>query len=363
MHSVIDQTSKRKKEHLELSLNADVAFKTKTNGFENYEFIHDASTEVEIDKISFGTKFFGKKISFPFIISCMTGGTEEAENINAQLAIAAEELQIPVGVGSQRQALENLPVRQAGENFRKSYEIIRKNAKTVPVLGNLGAAELVKLKSFKPVQMLIDLVEADAFVIHLNPLQELLQPEGTPNFKGLLKSLKKVIREISVPVIVKEVGAGICSKAAKKLLEVGVKGIDVAGAGGTSWAGIEMLRNKKEVDDPSMSDLNGYFWDWGSPTSYCLKDCSKLKKNYRFILIGSGGINSGVDAAKAFALGADYVASARIILKSLDGNGIEGVKNLVHSWFETIRKIMFLTGSNSLKDLRKKKLIRRELFY
>ena len=278
----------------------------------------------------------------------MTGGTEEAENINAQFALAAEELQIPVGVGSQRQALEN-------ENFRKSYEIIRKNAKTIPVLGNLGAAELVKLKSFKSVQMLIDLIEADAFVIHLNPLQELLQPEGTPNFKGLLKSLKKLIREISVPVIVKEVGAGICSKAAKKILEVGVKGIDVAGAGGTSWAGIEMLRNKKEVDD--------YLWDWGLPTSYCLKDCSKLKKNYRFILVGSGGINSGVDAAKAFALGADYVASARIILKSLDGNGIEGVKNLVHSWFDTIRKIMFLTGSNSLKDLRKKKLIRRELFY
>jgi isopentenyl-diphosphate delta-isomerase len=278
----------------------------------------------------------------------MTGGTGEAENINAQLAIAAEELQIPVGVGSQRQALEN-------ENLRKSYEIIRKNARTVPVLGNLGAAELVKLKSFKPVQMLIDLIEADVFVIHLNPLQELLQPEGTPDFKGLLKSLKKLIREISVPVIVKEVGAGINDKAAEKLLDVGVKGIDVAGAGGTSWAGIEMIRNKKDVDE--------YFWDWGLPTSYCLKDCSRLKKNYQFILIGSGGINSGVDAAKAFALGADYTASARIILKSLDGNGIEGVNNLVHNWFDTIRKIMFLTGSNSLKDLRKKKLIRRELFY
>jgi isopentenyl-diphosphate delta-isomerase len=348
MQSITDNTSKRKKEHLELSLNADVSFKTKTNGFENYDFIHDASTEVEIDKIFFGTKFFGKKINYPFVISCMTGGTEEAENINAQLAIAAEELQIPVGVGSQRQALEN-------KEFKKSYEIIRKNAKTVPILGNLGAAELVKLKSFNPVQMLIELIEADAFVIHLNPLQELIQPEGTPDFKGLLKSLKKLIKEISVPIIIKEVGAGINGKAAEKLLDVGVKGIDVAGAGGTSWAGIEMLRNKKEVDD--------YFWDWGLPTSYCLNDCSKLKKDYEFILIGSGGINSGIDAAKAFALGADYVASARIILKSLDGNGIEGVKNLVHSWFETIRKIMFLTGSSSIKDLRKKKLIRRELFY
>lgn len=348
MQTLTDQTSKRKKEHLELSLHADVSFKTKTNGFENYDFVHDASTEVELDKISFGTTFFGKKISYPFIISCMTGGTEDAENINAQLALTAEELQIPVGVGSQRQALEN-------ENFRKSYQIIRKNAKTVPVLGNLGAAELVKLKSFKYVQLIIDLIEADAFVIHLNPLQELLQPEGTPDFKGLLKSLKKLIKVISVPVIIKEVGAGINGKTAEKFLHIGVKGIDVAGAGGTSWAGIEMLRNKKGIDY--------YFWDWGLPTSYCLKECSQLKKNYKFILIGSGGINSGVDAAKAFAIGADYVASARTILKSLDVNGTEGVKNLVHNWFDTIRKIMFLTGSVSLKDLRKKKLIRKDLLY
>ena len=343
-----DKTSLRKKEHLDLSLNADVYFKLKTNGFDHYEFIHDAATEVEIDKVSFETNFFKRKINYPFIISCMTGGTEEAENINAQLATAAEELKIPIGVGSQRQALENI-------DYRKTYSVIRKNAKSVPVLGNLGAAELVKLKSIDSIKILIDLVEANAFVIHLNPLQELLQKEGTPHFKGLLKSLRRVIKEINVPFIVKEIGSGISSKVAKRLLDTGVKGIDVAGAGGTSWAGIEILRNK--------SSANDYFWDWGLPTSFCLKENSRLKKNYKFILIGSGGINSGVEAAKAFALGADYVASARIILKQLDAKGVDGVKNLVYDWFDTIKKIMFLTGSKSLKELRKNKLVRKELLY
>ena len=139
------------------------------------------------------------------------------------------------------------------------------------------------------------------------------------------------------------------------LLETGVKGIDVAGAGGTSWAAIEMLRNKSMTND--------YFWDWGLPTSFCLKENLKLKKKYKFLLIGSGGINSAIDAAKAFALGADYVASARTILKELNSTGSEGVTNLITNWFETIKKIMFLTGSKSLKDLRKNKLMRRELIY
>jgi len=343
-----NQTSIRKKEHLDLSLNADVSFKTKSNGFEYYDFIHDAATEVDLNNISFETKFFKKKIDYPFIISCMTGGTDEAENINAQLAIAAEELNIPIGVGSQRQALEN-------EKYKETYSVIRKNAKSVPVLGNLGAAELVNLKSTDSIKKLIDLVEADVFVIHLNPLQELLQKEGTPNFKGLLKSLRKLTREIEVPVIIKEIGSGISSKVAKRLLEAGVKGIDVAGAGGTSWAGIEMLRNKSQVND--------YFWDWGLPTSYCLKEIKELKQKYKFILIGSGGINNAIDTAKALALGADYVASARTILKELDNSGTDGVKKIITDWFETIKKIMFLTGSDSLKQFRKNKIIRRELLY
>ena len=348
MKKQIDITSQRKKEHLELSLNADVSFKTKSNGFEYYDFIHDAATEVDLSKISFETKFFKKKANYPFIISCMTGGTNEAENINAQLAIAANELKIPIGVGSQRQVLEN-------KVFKSSYNIIRRNAGSVPVLGNLGAAELVKLESFDIVKILIDMIEADVFVIHLNPLQELIQKEGTPDFKGLIKTLKHLTKEIKVPVIVKEIGAGISAKVAERLLESGVKGIDVAGAGGTSWAGIELLRIK--------STTNDYFWDWGLPTSYCLTEIKQLKKKYDFVLIGSGGINSTVDAAKAFALGSDFIASARTVLKQLDLAGVNGVVELVTSWFNFIKKIMFLTGSQTLNEFRKNKIIRKEILY
>jgi isopentenyl-diphosphate delta-isomerase len=343
-----DQTAKRKREHLKLCLTDDVKFKSKTNGFDRYDFVHYALTEVEIDKINFKTKLFKKIISYPFLISCMTGGTSEAENINAKLAIAAEELRIPIGVGSQRQALEN-------NLYSDSYKTIRKNAPTVPVLGNIGAAQIVRLKNIDAIQKLVDQIKADAMVVHLNPLQELLQKEGEPNFKRLLDKIQKLVKVLNVPIIVKEVGSGISGEVAKKLLAVGVKGIDVAGAGGTSWAGVEMLRNK----NPKELEL----WDWGIPTSHCLKEVKKLKKSYKFILIGSGGINSSVDAAKALALGADMVASARIVLQTLNKNGIEGVKNLVTSWFDFVKSVMFLTGSKSLPELRKNKIILKEKLF
>ena len=343
-----DKTAQRKKEHLELCLTDDVKFKTKTNGFEKYEFIHCAITEVEIDKINFETKLFKKKICYPFLISCMTGGTTEAENINAKLAVAAQDLNIPIGVGSQRQSLEN-------QNHHDSYKVIRKNAPTVPVFGNIGAAQIVQLKKIDSIQLLINQIEADAMVVHLNPLQELLQKEGEPNFKGLLDKMKKLVNVLDVPVIVKEVGSGISGEAAKKLLDIGVKGIDVAGAGGTSWAGVELLRMKNQKD----MDL----WDWGIPTSYCLSEVYKLKKNFKFVLIGSGGINSALDTAKAYALGSDLVGSARVILQTLNKSGIEGVKNLIQSWFEFIKSVMLLTGSQSLSELRKNKIILKEYLY
>jgi isopentenyl-diphosphate delta-isomerase len=344
----LDSTSGRKNDHLRLCINEDVGFKEKTAGFEQYDFLHYSVTEVDIRQINFASTFLGKKINFPFLISCMTGGTEEAGNINALLASAAEELKIPVGAGSQRVMLED-------EIHAGSFRIIRKNAPTVPVLSNIGAAEVVKYKSPAKFRKLIDELEADALVIHINPLQELIQPEGTPYFSGLLKSIEKLVNSLDVPVIVKEVGSGISYRAAKKLLDAGVWGIDVAGAGGTSWAGVEILRKNSTAEN--------YFWDWGLPASYCIKEVSLLKKKYKFSLIGSGGINSGIDAAKAFALGADIVASARPVLKELSKNGISGIKNLVIKWFEDISKIMFLTGSKNLKQLRGAKIIRKELFY
>ena len=214
------KTVQRKAEHIKLCLTDKVQYKTKTNGFDRYDFEHFAATEIEIDKIDLRTKFFDKKISFPFFISCMTGGTKEAERINEKLAIAACELNIPIGVGSQRQALED-------KKYHSTYRVIRKNAGSVPVLGNIGAAQVAKSKNIlSEIKLMIDLVEADAMVVHVNPLQELLQPEGEPDFKGLLKSLSMITKKISVPVIVKEVGSGISKRAAKLLLEAGVKGIE-----------------------------------------------------------------------------------------------------------------------------------------
>jgi isopentenyl-diphosphate delta-isomerase len=342
------KTSKRKKEHLELCLTDEVSFKGKSTGLENYEFKHYAITEVDLSRIDFRSKFLGKKINFPFLISCMTGGTSKAENINAELAIVAEQLKIPIGVGSQRQALEN-------EDFINSFTTVRKNAPHVPVLGNIGAAQVVQFKSVDPIKKLVDMIEANALVIHVNPLQELLQKEGETNFTGLLKKIKMIVKKSGVTVIVKEVGSGISKEAAVNLLEAGVRGIDVSGAGGTSWAGVEILRNKAHKQNN--------FWDWGLPTSYCIKEVFKLKKNYKFTLIGSGGIKNGLDAAKAFALGADVVASARIILQTLDKSGLEATGDFIKGIFDDIGKVMYLTGSHSLKELRNKKLIKREILY
>ncbi len=344
-----DSTSNRKKEHLELSLTDKVGFKEKTNGFEHYDFIHYAITEVELSKIKFSQKVFKKHIDFPFLISCMTGGTSEAENINAQLAIAANELNIPLGVGSQRQALEN-------SLYHHSYKIIRQNAPNIPILGNIGAAQISSMKDLKSINFLVDLIEADAMVIHINPAQELLQPGGEPQFKGLLKNIEKMVKVLNVPVIAKEVGSGISKEAALKLLNSGVKGIDVAGAGGTSWTAIEILRSKNK-------NVQNDFWDWGLPTSFCIKEIVKLKKKHDFLLIGSGGINSSIEAAKAFSLGSDLVASARIILQELNKNGTVGVVNLIKDWFETIKKIMFLTGSKNLNEFKRNKLILKRDFY
>jgi isopentenyl-diphosphate delta-isomerase len=278
----------------------------------------------------------------------MTGGTGEAEDINSQLAIAAKQLNIPMGVGSQRQALEN-------NQFHKSYKVIRKNAPGIPVIGNIGASQIVKLKSLDKVKYIAELIQADAMTIHVNPLQELMQEHGEPVFKGLLKTLEKLVKFLDIPVIVKEVGAGISKEAAYKLLNAGIKGIDVAGAGGTSWAGVEILRNHNEVNDN--------FWDWGLPTSYCIRTVSKLKSKFDFTLIGSGGVYDGQDIAKAIALGADITASARIILQVLNKLGIEGVVKLIKDWFDTVGKIMFLTGTESISDLNYDKIIRKEKLY
>ena len=342
-----NQISKRKEEHIDLCLNHNVAYQ-KSNGFEQYDFIHEALTEVVIDDIKFDRQFLGKTISYPFMISSMTGGTEKAKVLNENLAIAANELNIPIGVGSQRALLES-------SEHLDTFEIIRENAPNVPVMSNIGAAQIVHLSDVTSLLKIIENISADGLIIHINPLQELLQKEGEINFQGLLHKISEIKKEIEIPIIAKEVGSGISKNTARKLLEIGVDIIDVSGSGGTSWAAVELMRNPKPEND--------YFREWGLRTSYCVKEITKLKDEFDFTLISSGGIDNFVDAAKSLALGADMFASARTILKTLDQSGVEGVINLIENWFAGIKKIMFLTGSSSIIELQQNKILRKkELF-
>ena len=340
--------SDRKSEHLKICINEDVSFNEKANGFDNYDFQHYASTEIDFTKIDTSLIFLNKKISFPFFISCMTGGTREAERINEKLAVVAKELNIPIGVGSQRQVLEN-------SEFTSTYKTIRKNAGIVPVLGNIGASQIVKSRNaVEDVKKMAGMIEADGMVIHLNPLQELMQKEGETDFWGLKKIIGKICNKTSSPIIIKEVGAGISKKVAKEFLELGVSGIDVAGAGGTSWAKVEMKRSGNEDD---------FVADWGLPTSYCVKKIRKLKKKYNFLLIASGGINHYSETAKSIVLGADISASARNVLQVLMNNETEGLLNYLKEWFENVRKIMFLTNSNNLEEFHNIRLIKKEKLF
>ncbi len=338
------QISKRKEEHIELCLNEDVVYR-KSNGFEQYDFIHDPLTEILLDDINFKTQFLGKTISYPFMISSMTGGTGKAKKLNANLAIVANRLNIPIGVGSQRALLED-------NEHHDTFKIMRENAPNIPILSNIGAAQIVQLNNVKNLLKIIEIISADGLIIHLNPLQELLQKEGEINFKGLLTKIKEIKETLNIPIIVKEVGSGIDKIAAKKLLEIGVDVIDIAGSGGTSWAAVELLRN------PNVE--NNYFREWGLRTSFCVKEITKLKDDFDFTIISSGGVNNFIDAAKSLALGADMFASARVILKAVDNSGVDGVINLIENWFNGIKKILFLTGSSNITELQKNKILRKE---
>lgn len=339
--------SDRKKDHIDICLNSDVNYK-RSNGFEKYEFAHNPLTEVEIDKIDFTTKFLSKEISLPFLISSMTGGAKETTTLNDKLSIVANELNIPIGVGSQRIMLEN--------NLQdSSFKIVRKNAPKVPIMSNIGVAQILQLKDVTELKRIIDPIEADGIIVHLNPLQELLQLEGDRYFSGVLNRLEEMKSKLDIPLIVKEVGSGFDYNSAKKLLNSGVDVIDVAGAGGTSWAAVELKRNDDE--------RNYYFREWGYRTSYSIREVTKLKNKQNFVLIGSGGITTFDDAAKAIALGADLVASAGAILKILDSSGVRGVINFIINLFVGIKKIMFLTGSSTTKELQQNRIIRKEDLY
>ena len=251
---------------------------------------------------------------------------------------------LALGVGSQRQALEE-------SRFHRTFSVVREVAPTIPIVGNIGAAEVAGMKDASAALRLAELIGADAFTVHLNPLQEFLQPEGNPSFRGVLQGIAMLARSLPIPLIVKEIGAGLSPDVIRRLLDAGVTIIDVAGAGGTSWAGVEAHRRA----DRTVAEL---FWDWGIPTARALKDAAALRSEGRpMTLIASGGITSGLDAAKCIALGADLTASARPMLGALHRGGTKGLRTLIGEWSKEVRGAMFLTGSARLADLRSATLV------
>ncbi len=334
-------TTSRKRDHVELTVKKDVAFRSKTAGFEEWEFVHNALPEIDLADVDPSFQFLGKQLSLPLMVSCMTGGYPEAEKINRQLAEVCEEFHLAMGVGSQRQAMEN-------SLYHRSFSVARKTAPSIPLVGNIGAPEIAQLKDVSPVLKLAELIGADAFAVHLNPLQEFLQPEGNTNFSGVLNGIELLVKKLPVPIIVKEIGAGISSSVAECLLNVGVRYIDVAGAGGTSWAGVEILRKKKG----EQKEWNP-FWDWGIRTTDALVDLEPLKKRFPDLtIIASGGITNGLDAAKAIALGAGMTASARPLLRTLMTGGKKELQKKIEQWKLEFRGTMFLTGSSTIQQLK-----------
>ncbi|MCX8197218.1 MAG: type 2 isopentenyl-diphosphate Delta-isomerase, partial [Candidatus Micrarchaeota archaeon] len=283
----------RKKEHVEAVKKKQVSYSF-GSGLEDIRFVHNSLPELDFDEIDSSCVLFGKKLSSPLVISGMTGGYSGAEKINLQLAQAAEKENIAFGLGSQRAMLEH---PKLASTFK-----VRKVAPTIPIIGNIGACQLAKF-GVKKIRQMLEETEADALAIHLNPLQEIVQPEGDRNFSGILDQIKIFCQELGFPVIVKETGAGIARQAAEALKKAGVQMIDVSGAGGTSWSKVEYLRSRQRPT----------FADWGNPTAICIAECCRILP-----VIASGGIRNGLDCAKAIALGASYAGAALPFIRSKD---------------------------------------------
>ena len=294
------QLNDRKAQHIRIVLDEQVTGNTITTGVERYGFLHDALPELSFDEINTEQDFLGKTCKTPFLVSSMTGGADFAQTINRTLALAAEQKGWALALGSTRALIES-------EAFRPSFAL-RKYAPTAPIIANLGAVQLNYGFSADECRQIIEYTDADALVLHLNILQEVVQPEGNTDFSGLLAKIDALCNELSIPVGIKEVGWGIDGRTAKKLLDVGVAFIDVAGAGGTSWSQVEKYRTT-----PIKQQAAAAFSEWGIPTTHSLQLVKPHMDNQ--LLIASGGLQTGVDAAKCIALGADFVGFGRAILE------------------------------------------------
>jgi len=339
------RTEERKNNHLEICLKDNVQSRRVTTGFEELHLVHKALPEINRRKIDLSTKVFNYEFSAPLIVEPMTGGTPRSTKINAAIARAVEQLGLGMGVGSQRAALED-------PKLEKTFSIARDEAPNSFIIANLGAPQLAQGYGTKEARKAIDMLEADALAIHLNPLQEAIQPEGETSYVGVLDAIEKIVEGLDVPIIVKETGCGIAAAEAKQLEAIGVAAIDVAGAGGTSWAAVEYYRAKSQMDE-SRQRLGETFWDWGIPTAASLIEATQ---RVHIPVIASGGLRSGMDVAKALALGASLVGMGYPVLNSA-AHGAEEVEKKLQSVIEELRNTMFLVGANSVQKLKKAPVI------
>ncbi|OPX60320.1 MAG: Isopentenyl-diphosphate delta-isomerase [Methanobacterium sp. PtaB.Bin024] len=324
--------SDRKLEHLLLCTHSDVEYHKKT-GFSDVELVHKAIPEVNQEEIDLSTSLFGKKMDAPIIITAITGGHPISTDVNRKLARSAQKLNIGMGLGSQRAAVEN-------PELESTYTVARKEAPDAILIGNIGAPQM------EQAHQAAEMMELDAMAVHLNTLQEAIQPGGDLNTIGYLEKLQKTVKGMDLPVMVKETGAGISGNDAQILEQKGVAAIDVAGAGGTSWAAVEKYRSQDK-------DMGEAYWDWGIPTAVSTVEVSQ---SVNLSIISSGGIRNGLDAVKSIALGADAIGMALPVLKA-SYLGEKALLNFFEKFLAEMKVAMFLVGANNLEDLKKADLV------
>jgi isopentenyl-diphosphate delta-isomerase len=332
----VTQTSARKSDHIRINLEEDVNSGL-TTGLENYRFIHQALPELNLEEVDLSLELFGRKLKAPILISSMTGGTPEAARINRVLAAAAQQMGLAMGLGSQRAAIEH---PELAPTFQ-----VRQVAPDILLFANLGAIQLNYRFGVDECRRAVEMIQADALILHLNALQEAVQPEGETRFAGLLDKIECVCKALRVPVIAKEVGWGFSERDARLLAGAGVAAIDVAGAGGTSWSQVEMHRAQNE----SQRRLAAAFVDWGIPTTQAILNVRKAAPG--LAVIASGGIRSGVDIAKCIALGATLGGMASPFLKAAARSQEDAIQVITEVRRE-IQVCMFAAGAGDLEALR-----------
>jgi isopentenyl-diphosphate delta-isomerase len=331
---------KRKLRHIRVSLEEDVETDIST-GFKDVHLIHRALPEIDLDDVSLETSLLDKKIAAPLVMSAITGGTDEAKKINTVLAEVAEEKQIGISVGSQRIAV-------AQPETASTFSVVREKAPSTFVMGNVGAPQLSLGWGVEEAQKCVDMIKADALALHMNPLQEAVQVDGDTNYRGVLAKVSELSKEISVPLIMKETGAGIAWEDAVKMQEAGASGLEISGVGGTSWSAVE-YHIAKEVGKKDMEYLGQALWNWGVPTAISVVETSNKTT---LEIIASGGLRTGVEVVKSIALGAHAGGMAKPFLeKAVESK--EALAEYVDHIIREIKVVMFLVGAQSVEDLRK----------